>query len=154
MLTESQVITAVCRYLRKNGFHVTQHLSEKQRGRDIIAVAKNGRDKIAIEAKGETSSMSHTRRYGKCFNSGQVTDHVAKALYCAARDTSLQMRAGVAFPKNAAHMKCVEKILPALKRLRIEVFWVRCDKSVEVERVWKTWGTARMRQSPPKRGDK
>src|ERR1700735_270870 len=101
MLTESQVIAAVCRFLRKNGFRVTQHLSEKQRGRDIIAVAENGKREIAIEAKGETSSMSHTRRYGKCFNSGQVGDHVAKALYCAARDTSLGIFAGVAFPKNA-----------------------------------------------------
>jgi hypothetical protein len=138
MLTESQVIAAVCRYLRRNGFHVTQHLSEKQRGRDIIAVAKNGRHRIAIEAKGETSSMSHTRRYGKCFNSGQVSDHVAKALYCAARDTSLQMRAGVAFPKNAAHVKCVEKILPALKKLRVEVFWVLPNRHVEVEGVWRS----------------
>jgi len=140
MLTESQVIAAVCRFLKKNGFRVTQHLSETQHGRDIVAISRNGKQEITIEAKGETSSMAHTRRYGKLFNSGQVGDHVAKALYCAARDASLDMLAGVAFPKNAAHVNCVQKILPALKKLRIEVFWVRSDKSVEVERVWKTWG--------------
>jgi hypothetical protein len=107
-----------------------------------MAVAQNGRREIVIEAKAETSSMSHTRRFGKCFNSGQVGDHVAKALYCAARDTSLEMLAGVAFPKNAAHVKCVEKILPVLKRLRIEVFRVLPNRSAEVERVWRNWGRA------------
>jgi hypothetical protein len=153
MLTESQVIAAVCRFLEKNDFRVTQRLSETQHGRDIVAISRSGKPEITIEAKGETSSMAHTRRYGKPFSSGQVTDHVAKALYCAARDTSPDMLAGVAFPKNTAHIECVRKILPALKKLRIEVFWVRSDESVEVARVWKTWGTARMRQSPPKRGD-
>jgi len=117
---------------------VVQTLSETQRGFDIVALAPWG-GQITIEAKGETSSMSHSRRYGKAFSSGQVLDHVAKALYCAARNVSSEALTGVAFPKNEAHVRCVSNILPVLRKLGIEVFWVLADKTVEIERVWPFW---------------
>ena len=83
MLTESDVIKAVCRFLGSRGYRVTQALNEMQTGDDIVAWSADGK-KIMIEAKGETSSKSHTSRFGKPFSSGQVLDHVSKAFYRAA----------------------------------------------------------------------
>src|SRR5438874_2060366 len=120
MLTESEVIKAVCVFLKESGFHVSRSLCETERGIDIQALAPDGKTQVSIEAKGETSSKATTSRYGKPFNGGQVLDHVSKALYCAARDCSASL-AAIAFPKNDAHVKCVRKILSSLKRLEIEV---------------------------------
>ena len=83
MLTESDVIAAVCDYLRDHAYRVTQQLTETEAGDDIIAVAPDGQQ-VMIEAKGETSSKSHTTRYGKPFSPSQVLDHVSKAFYRAA----------------------------------------------------------------------
>lgn len=137
MLTESEVIEAVCAFLTDKGFRVTQRLSEKQTGVDIVAVAPNTGRKVTIEAKGETSSQKHTKRYGKTFNTGQVISHVSRAIYCGLRDVSADLQTGIALPRNDAHVACVQKILPALKKLGIEVFWVLPDKTVQSENIWK-----------------
>jgi hypothetical protein len=141
MLYEKQVVNAVCRFLKKNGFRITQRLATTERGEDIQALAPDGKQRITIEAKGATSSRVESNRYGRPFNSGQVRDHVAKAVYCAARFVSTDTLTGVAFPQNDAHIKCVDRIRPALKRLRIEVFWVRADKTVETEHHWEIWNS-------------
>jgi len=139
MLYESQVVAAVCLFLKRKGFVITQRLSTREHGEDIKALAPNRTRRVTIEAKGETSSRPTSNRFGKPFDAGQVWDHVSKAVYCAARTVPGGTLAGVAFPKNDVHTKCVEKILPALKKLRIEVFWVLPNKRVEVARHWKTW---------------
>jgi hypothetical protein len=139
MLTESEVIAATCRFLKSKRFRITRALSETEQGLDIESVAPNGETKFSIEAKGETSSKSTTARFGKPFDSKQVFDHVSKAFYCAARDTSKDLMSGIALPRNQAHVKCVEKILPALIKLRIEVFWALADGSVETENIWQCW---------------
>jgi hypothetical protein len=139
MLTESDVINAVCDYLSERYFTINSRCTETERGIDIDGVTPDRSKKITVEAKGETSSKDHTARYGKAFNSGQVADHVSKAFYAAARDCSKGLEAAIAFPKNQAHLSCVAKILPALRRLEIEVFWVSSNKTVEVEGNWKIW---------------
>jgi hypothetical protein len=134
MLTEFQVIKSVCSFLRKNGFQIVCSRCEIEHGIDIQALTQTGKQ-VSIEAKGETSSKRSSKRYGKAFNGGQVFDHVSKAFFCAARDGATGL-AGVAFPKNDAHVRCVEKILPALRKLRIEVFWVLPNRKVETQGIW------------------
>src|SRR5262245_42130224 len=102
MLTEFQVITAVCSFLKKNGFHITYAKCETEHGIDIQAMTPNGKN-VSSEAKGETSSRQGSNRYGKPFDGGQVRDHVSKAFFCAARDRATGL-AGLAFPKNEAHL--------------------------------------------------
>jgi hypothetical protein len=140
VLTESQVISAVRQYLESHGFQVTRTLSEYEQGIDIQGTAPDHKKKISIEAKGETSSKAGSKRFGKPFSSGQVFDHVSKALYCASRDSSLGMLAGMAFPQNDLHIQCVNKIIPTLRQLGIEVFWVLPGGEVETERIWKING--------------
>jgi hypothetical protein len=66
MLTEWEVIEAVREFLESRGYRVTQALNENQVGNDIVAWSVDGQ-KVMIEAKGETSSKSHTSRFGKPF---------------------------------------------------------------------------------------
>ncbi|HKU24770.1 MAG TPA: hypothetical protein VJQ54_04815 [Candidatus Sulfotelmatobacter sp.] len=140
MLTESQVIASVRRFLEQRGFRITSCLSETEQGIDIEGFAPDGKQGISIEAKGETSSKSGSGRFGNAFDSSQVSVHVAKAFYCAARDYPTGKLVGVAFPKNELHVKCVQKILPAIKTLGIEVFWVEPHNgTVEVEHIWHVW---------------
>src|SRR5579864_2278568 len=88
MLTESDVIASVCRFLKRRNFQITKFCRETEHGKDILALAPDGKRQVTVEAKGETSSKRHTSRYGKPFNNGQVEDHVSRAVYCALRDRS------------------------------------------------------------------
>jgi hypothetical protein len=136
MLTESEIIGAVRLFLESNGFQVHICRTETEQGIDIEATAPDGQTRISIEAKGETSSRPTTARFGRPFSPNQALDHLAKAFYCAARDSSQGLKAGIALPRNEAHERHANKILPALRRMGIEVFWVLRDRRVETERVW------------------
>src|SRR3954451_12513329 len=121
MLTEDRVVDAVCRKLVDDGYAIAQRASAVQHGFDIVAT-KEGRD-LVIEAKGAGSSKSGTARYGMEFNSGQVFDHVAKAVLKAMRIVSADAaRAGVALPDNQAHRREVDQVAPALQAAGIAVF--------------------------------
>lgn len=128
MLTESDVIAAVCTYLEANGYEIRQHLTEVERGEDIVAV--RGTERLVVEAKGETSSKSGSARFGKAFSRGQVHAHIAKALYCAAKPRVDGTRVAIALPWNAHHEEMVAPIRPALSKLGIATYWVRYDGSV------------------------
>ena len=136
LLTESDVIDAVCRFLEARGYRVTQKLNENQRGDDIIALDPRGESDVRIEAKGETSSKPRTSRFGKPFSASQVLDHVAKAFFRTATYASCERRAGIALPGNPHHIARIREIEPVLRRLHIEVFWVRPNGKVDVVGNW------------------
>ena len=132
MLTEDEVVDAVCRELQARGWEIVRRATASQRGDDIVAA--RGEDRLVIEAKGAGSSKEGTRRYGKEFNSGQVFDHVAKAILKALRVVSAgESLAGVALPDNENHRREVEQVSRALTELGIAVFWVREGADVTVE---------------------
>ncbi len=142
MLSENQVIEAVCDHLELHGYAITQRLTTKQRGHDIIAAKQSTTPiELHIEAKGETSDRQGSARHGKAFNSAQVSDHVASAFYCAA--AMLQegaakqgMRVGIALPDTLLHRTNVSKVAGALASLQIAVFWVQPSLEVNVESTW------------------
>jgi hypothetical protein len=142
MLYEDDVVDAVCRYLEHNGYVIRQSLTSVQRGHDIIADKRvDPTWTLYVEAKGEGSSKATTARYGSSFNSGQVFDHVAKAVLKALRvaswdTTEPQSRAGIALPENAAHVQQVEMVGRALRNAGVAVFWVDQNKRVHVESPW------------------
>jgi hypothetical protein len=59
---------------------------------------------------------------------------------------------GVALPRNGAHVNCVRKSFPALKKLRIEVFWVLPNKKVEIESIWRLWDASATGRERPDQG--
>lgn len=130
MLDENDVIDSVVSYLKDDGWHIENVSSTDQRGFDILA--RKDHSSIAIEAKGETSSKRGTNRYGKPFSGSQRLSHVSRALYKAACVVSSEShRAGIALPCTEGHMKLIENIVPALKKLDIVVFLVRHDRTVQ-----------------------
>jgi len=142
MLKEEDIIEAVCTELRRRGYAIEQKLTTKQQGDDVIAV-KLGHPKqpLFVEAKGETSSRIGSKRYGKPFDSAQVRVHVAEALYKAAEVLSRtgstnDARVGIAFPDNDLHRRLEKVVHAVIIKLGIAVFWVRQDKSVEVQSPW------------------
>src|SRR6266571_2487241 len=126
-LTENDVVTAVCAYLRIQGFSIDKQLTTLQRGDDIVA--SRGEEILFIEAKGATSARQGSARFGLGFNSAQVRVHVAEAMYRAMQILSRppeagRVRAGIALPANSLHQREVASVRNLLRRLRIAVFWV------------------------------
>jgi hypothetical protein len=142
VLYEDDVVDAVCRYLEYHDYAIRQSLTSVQRGHDIVAEKRGDPTwTLYVEAKGEGSSKAGTARYGRSFDSGQVFDHVAKAvlkaLIVASWDnTGPQSRAGVALPENAAHVNQVRMVGRALRTAGIAVFWVDQDRRVHVDSPW------------------
>lgn len=136
MLTEDEVIDAVSKYLVSQRWHILSRATAIQRGDDLVA--KREDVQLIIEAKGGGSSKAGTARYGMAFNSGQVFDHVAKAVLKALRVVSAgSAQAGIALPDDPFHRKEVALVEEALQRLGILVFWVDDSRVARVESIAK-----------------
>ena len=112
MFNEEQVVSHVRRFLEENGFQDIRWVRTVQHGEDITAVSRNG-EKVTIEAKGSTSSSNRSKRYGKPFNSSQLTISVSAAFYSAVARAKSGIWSGMAFPKNDAYKSRVAKIVTA-----------------------------------------
>lgn len=132
MLYEDDVVEAVCAYLTRGGWTIESSATVLDHGDDIVA--SRGARRLVVEAKGEGSSQSHTRRFGAPFTSNQVRSHVAVAVL---RSLGVYSERGaipaLAFPDNPHHRERVARIWPALAELGVVVFWVASDSAVEVQ---------------------
>lgn len=135
MLTEDDVVEAVCRHLETGGYRIVSRCTTSDRGEDIVAEHPSSGVTLRGEAKGETSNKPATARVGKPFDGGQVQHHVAKAFYTAAAMLDGEGgRACVAFPDTPLHREYLGRIRAAIHRLDISVlFWVRADRTVTIE---------------------
>lgn len=130
-LYEDDVVRAVMLHLEAEGWTIDSFVLSHQHGDDIVA--SYGGDRLVIEAKGDGSSKSSTARFGKPFTRNQVKTHVAVAVVRAMRVASSGVaRAAVALPGSEFHRTEIDRIVPALQQLGIQVFWVAPDHSVEV----------------------
>jgi DNA-binding sugar fermentation-stimulating protein len=133
-MDENDVVAAVCKYLKGNGYKILETCSTAQRGIDIIAKHKKHKGRLLIEAKGATSSRKGTARYGKCFTDNQVYDRVAKGFYTTVCMYCEHARDGdhvaLAVPNTERFQKHLKKLEPALEQIGITVFLVEEDKSV------------------------
>ncbi|MGH7133589.1 MAG: hypothetical protein ACREJO_16790 [Phycisphaerales bacterium] len=135
MLTENDVVRHLCAHLSANGYHVHSQCDTNKAGVDIVAERQADKRILRVEAKGGTSSKSHTLRFGKPFDSGQVLSHVSRAFYTAAALQSLHPggEVAIALPDDKGHAECVGKIMAACQRLDIAVYLV--DTSGDVRRM-------------------
>ncbi|WP_379159401.1 hypothetical protein [Paenibacillus sp. sgz5001063] len=134
MITENDVIRAVCLKLDKHGFSIQQSLNTLEKGIDVIA--RRNDFILYLEAKGETSALITSKRYGKPFNQNQIVDHVAKALLSVSKilttRTDDNFGIAIALPDNLGHRKVIREIEHAIKLLDITMFWVAADGSVDI----------------------
>ena len=130
MLYENDVVDAVATWLRDQGWTIESVSYSKQTG-DDIAASRNGQ-KLRIEAKGATSAVPSSGRFGKPFTKNQVNDHVAKAVLRALRYVSDGYLSAIALSDNPDHRAEVAKVQPALQRIGVAVFWVAENRDVNV----------------------
>src|ERR1700727_2190606 len=111
MLTENDVVDAVARHLKTEGW-TCETKTTIQRGIDILA--ERSGESLAIEAKGGGSARVGTARYGKEFDGKQKRSHVAVALLTAVQVLSDgKHRAALAFPDDIQHSRLISRIAPA-----------------------------------------
>ncbi|GAB5473770.1 MAG: hypothetical protein Mars2KO_18690 [Maribacter sp.] len=135
MLTENEIVVKVADFLKSKGYKIKQKLTTNQQGIDIIAETEL--EKIYIEAKGETSASKTSNRYGLPFNRNQVKSHISVALLATMKVISSspagnKTKVGIALPDTKEQRLVINKIIPALKKLKIQIFWIT-NKTVTIE---------------------
>ena len=125
MITEDQVVDAVCIDLEAHGWVIVRRASTQQRGADIVA-RRDDRD-LVVEAKGGTSARATSSRFGKPFNAGQVHSHVGRALVEALVAVSSGALGAIALPDERLHRTLIGKMSKALDRAGVHVLWVAED---------------------------
>lgn len=136
MLSEDSVVDSVEEFVIRAGWVVTSKAHAHQHGDDLVAT--NSALTLRVEAKGAGSSKPGTRRFGQTFNGNQVRTHIAVATFRAMSwfDEAQLTLPALALPRDELHLLHVSKVQPALKRLRIGVFWVAENGNVELDAVW------------------
>jgi hypothetical protein len=122
MMTENDVVEAVCGELARRGWVIEGRSLTTEHGVDIVAT--RGSQTLHVEAKGEGSSKEGTARYGQVFTRNQVRSHIAVAVLTALQVVARgQARSAVAFPDNAHHRAVLGHAQEPLARLGVIVFW-------------------------------
>ncbi|MEX2170226.1 MAG: restriction endonuclease [Pirellulales bacterium] len=134
-MDENAVIEAVCAYLTQNGYEVEQRLHTTQQGIDIIARQASSGQRLYIEAKGATSSIEGSARFGKGFTASQVYDRVSKGIYAglrlrAAHPDRAREDVGLAFPDTPQFRKLLEPVSKQLSDASLAVFLASPDGHV------------------------
>jgi Holliday junction resolvase-like predicted endonuclease len=130
VLTENDVVDAVCRHLAATGYEIVSRCATNQRGVDIVA--KNDSQVLRVECKGEGSNQPTSKRYGKAFTRAQCHNHVAVAFCTAAEMLGAHApdRVAIAFPDTRLHREFVGRVQLAIEKLEIGVYWVGADRRV------------------------
>ncbi|MCX6662802.1 MAG: hypothetical protein NTZ75_00975 [Euryarchaeota archaeon] len=130
MIYEDDVVNSVKSYLEKDGYKIISFCYAHQHGDDIVAEKDN--KYLYVEAKGETSSKPDSNRYGKKFDSSQMRDHVAKAIYKVLELKTQHPNddVSIAFPDNERYKKLLLNIMPSLKKMGIQIFMVDSKDNV------------------------
>ena len=134
-MDENQVVKCVCGYLNGRGYTVEQQLLTTQQGVDIVARHDSSGRRLYIEAKGGTSSVSGSARFGNPYTQSQVFDRVAKGVF-----TALELRSrypdravaevALAVPDSRHFRRYLGPVLQQLRDAGIEVLFVAEDESV------------------------
>ena len=115
----------MAKYLFASGWEISQQLTTRQRGIDLIAIHP-GFGRMLVEAKGGTSADERSNRHGKPFSPVQIIKHVSAAFYYVAKLQTQYAtdQVAMALPADHRHRIAVLAIEPALKKLGIRVYFV------------------------------
>ena len=132
MLTENDVVDAVCSYLSHMDYVINQKLTTTQTGIDIIATNSRG-IKCYVEAKGATSSKRESSKFGKEFSLSQVKVHIGVALVAAFKVVNQfpNSESLIALPNNSTHKSLIDKMRFPINNSGVGVLLVGTDGSVE-----------------------
>ena len=129
-LTEDNTVKLLINYLEKNNYEIESFCLGHQRGYDIVSIKNN--KKFIIEVKGAKANYNSKIKKRKFFDSGQIKDHLGKAIVKSI-ETKLENKdadVGIAHPDDDYIKKTIGLITPKLKELGITHMWVNKDGSV------------------------
>ena len=142
MLTENDVVAHVANHLRASGYRIDAELRTDEHGIDVDAVHPRRRQRVLIEAKGETSSKKDTARFGAPFTRAQCKTHLAVALLAVVRlrdqyGHSPRTRVALALPDLEPHLTLAKTIRRSLRTLGVGLFWVSTTGRVRLDSPWR-----------------
>ena len=130
-LTEDQTVELLMQHLKASGWNIISFCLGQQRGYDIEAERNN--QKLYVEAKGARAGDSSPTKKRKFFDSGQIKDHMGKAIVKSLETQNKYPNAKVAIahPDDSLIRKVIGGIIPNINKLGIIHFWVKPNGNVE-----------------------
>lgn len=132
-LTEDETILILIDYLKKKDWKIESYCLGQQKGNDIVA--KKEKSTLIIEAKGAKASDNSPTKKREKFSSGQIKTHFGKAIVKILDEKHINPNAqfAIAQPDDNDIRKAVGHLIPFLKQLKINHFWVSSDKIIIIE---------------------
>lgn len=133
MISENEVIETVAKHLKEDGWTIIQKLTTSQKGIDLIASKENRT--LYVEAKGGTSSLKSSSRYGKPFDGNQAKSHIGAALWKIGQ-TMTERPDGefaLALPNETTHRLLINEVKSMLLKLNLKIYWVDLNNKIEIE---------------------
>jgi len=132
-LTEDKTVLLLIDYLKANGYVIHSHCLGHQRGYDIVS-SKNNK-KFIIEVKGAKANDNSPIKKRKYFDSGQLKDHLGKAIVKSleTQQENKDALVGIAHPDDEYIRKIIGSITPDLKKIGIRHLWVNKNGKVEFD---------------------
>jgi hypothetical protein len=133
MLEEMMVVKSIENYLKTLEFEIINKVeSISSHGVDLIAQSPKTKTRLNVEAKGQTSSIPTTNRFGKEFTRNQKRDHLGKALLKSCEFIQKNEVGAIALPNDPVDRELIYSITNAIDRLGIIVFLVDENSAVTV----------------------
>ena len=129
-LTEDEVVGLLMSWLKSSGWSIIDFCLGHTRGIDIIAT-KNKKT-LYIEAQGAKASSNSPIKRRKKFDSGQIKDHLGKAIVKSieTKNKFPNSIVAIAHPLDDDLIKICDPILDELKKIQVFKFWVNKDNVI------------------------
>lgn len=123
-LTEDQVVKSLMIWIKKHGWEIIEYCLGHTRGYDIVA-SKNEK-RLIIEAKGFKANNDSPIKKREHFDSGQIKDHLGKAIVKSI-ETQIKFPnadVAIAHPNNEYLKSICKNTTEYLSQIKIYSFWV------------------------------
>lgn len=115
MLTEMEIVEATASFLKGKGYSIEHCVSAvTERGDDIVARSQAGQ-RVVIEAKGQGSSQSYTKRFGREFSKSQKEGHLGRAMVRLMEPMSTGSKGVIALPQDTVTLGILRSRKKALE---------------------------------------
>lgn len=129
-LTEDEVVLILIKYLESLGWQIDDYCLGHSRGYDIVASKDEKR--LYVEAKGAKANNDSPIKKRPYFNSGQIKDHLGKAIVKSI-ETKIKFPesiVAIAQPDNEYLKSVCRETAEYLSRIEIYCFWVNSEGKV------------------------
>ncbi|WP_231559629.1 hypothetical protein [Flavobacterium rivuli] len=130
-MTEDKAVLLLVNYLENRGWKIDGYCLGQTKGCDITA--NKNFENIKIEVKGSRAGDLSPTRKRKYFDRGQIKTHFGRAIVKILEDKykNPACRVAIAHPFDNDIISAIGHLIPFLKKLEIEHFWIYEDGKIE-----------------------